>query len=335
MAREIVVNGRFLARRITGVERYGREILLLIGDSCRVERPGRNLNEGMMGHVWEQFILPRRVNSLSTLWSPANTGPLWVSNQILTIQDLSPLEHPEWFQTNFAAWYRLYLPLLAKRVRKILVPSEYVKRKVESRFGVANILVTSAGVNKEVFHPCMPNQTLNLPARYVLFVGSLEPRKNLPMLLQAWDKVKGEFSDAWLVIAGDTGKVFHPINLPHRMERVRFLGYVPDVDLPSLYAGAKLFVFPSLDEGFGLPVLEAMACGTPVIVSNGGALPEVIREAGIVFNLSETDGLSKAMTACLSDEKLCLSLREKGLLRASMFSWQKTAELIWKALNEP
>jgi glycosyltransferase involved in cell wall biosynthesis len=287
-----------------------------------------------MGHVWEQFILPRRVNSRSILWSPANTGPLWVSNQILTIQDLSPLEHPEWFQANFAAWYRLLLPLLVKRVRKILVPSKYVKYKVAARFGVDNILVTSAGVNREAFHPCAPKRMFDLPACYVLFVGSLEPRKNLTMLLQAWNKIKDEFSDIWLVIAGDTGKVFHSVSLPRDMERVRFLGYVPDVDLPSLYAGAKLFVFPSLDEGFGLPVLEAMSCGTPVIVSNGGSLPEVVGEAGIVFNLSETDGLSKGMTACLRDEKLCLSLREKGFSHASMFSWQRTAELVWKALNE-
>ena len=116
MAPEIVVNGRFLARRITGVERYGREILQLIGDSCRVERPSRNLNGGM-GHFWEQIILPSRVNSRSILWSPANTGPLWVSNQVLTIQDLSPLEHPEWYRTDFAAWYRL-VPLLCAHKRK-------------------------------------------------------------------------------------------------------------------------------------------------------------------------------------------------------------------------
>ena len=205
MSHEIVVNGRFLSRRVTGVERYGREILQLIGTSCRVERPGRNLN-GSMGHAWEQFILPRRVNSRSTLWSPANTGPLWVSNQVLTIQDLSPLEHPEWFKKSFSAWYRLFLPLLAKRVRKILVPSEYVKCKVAARFDVDNILVTSAGVNKEVFHPYARKPTLDLPARYVLFVGSLEPRKNLKMLFKAWSNVKDEFTDTWLVIAGGTGE---------------------------------------------------------------------------------------------------------------------------------
>jgi glycosyltransferase involved in cell wall biosynthesis len=333
MPREIIVNGRFLTRRVTGVERYGREILQLIGGSCRVERPGGSL-DGPMGHTWEQFILPCRVNSQSILWSPANTGPLWLSNQVLTIQDLSPLEHPEWFQKIFSAWYRLFLPLLAKRVRKILVPSEYVKHKVAARFGVDNILVTSAGVNKEFFHPSALKPTRDLPAEYVLFVGSLEPRKNLTALFKAWNKIKDQFTDVWLVIAGDTGKVFHATSLPQEMERVLFLGYITDEDLPSLYARAKLFVFPSLDEGFGLPPLEAMACGTPVIASNGGALPEVIGEAGMIFNLSETDGLPKTMIACLSDEKLCLSLREKGLSRANLFSWQKAAGLVWGALNE-
>ena len=131
MTREIVVNGRFLSRRITGVERHGREILSQIGDRCRLEKTRRN---GIAGHLWEQFILPARVTSDSILWSPANTGPLMISNQALTIHDLSALEHPEWFQKRFAAWYRLFLPLLAKRVRVIFTPSEYVK--VVRRVGV-------------------------------------------------------------------------------------------------------------------------------------------------------------------------------------------------------
>src|SRR6266487_3222259 len=131
MTREIVVNGRFLSRRITGVERYGREVLSLIGDSYRLEKTRVNR---LGGHVWEQFILPSKLNSESILWSPANTGPLAIRNQALTIHDLSPLEHPEWFRNDFATWYRLFLPILAKRVRVIFTPSNYVKRKVCTRF---------------------------------------------------------------------------------------------------------------------------------------------------------------------------------------------------------
>lgn len=330
VVRDIVINGRFLSRRITGVERYGREILRYIGDRCRVEKTHTN---GMMGHAWEQFILPRKLKPESILWSPANTGPLIIRNQALTIQDLSVLEHPEWFQPSFAAWYRLFLPILAKRIKVIFAPSEYVRKKIIARFGINNVSALSSGVNTEIFHPVACQNTYALPQRYILFVGSLEPRKNLLSLLNAWNSIKREFPDVTLVIAGETGRVFRKIELPHTQSQVRFIGYVGS-ELPALYANAEIFVLPSFDEGFGLPVVEAMACGTPVIGSDGGALPEVIGDAGLIFSLSKPDNLSMAMKRCLSDSDLRLSMKEKGLERAKLFSWQNTAELIWNTLNE-
>jgi glycosyltransferase involved in cell wall biosynthesis len=118
------------------------------------------------------------------------------------------------------------------------------------------------------------------------------------------------------------------------MDRVCFLGYVDDEMLAGLYANAALFVLPSQDEGFGLPTLEAMASGTPVIISDGGALPEVVGEAGMMFCLSDPGGLSHAVRECLSSDKLRCDLKNKGLARASEFSWQGTAELVWKSLHE-
>jgi glycosyltransferase involved in cell wall biosynthesis len=122
--------------------------------------------------------------------------------------------------------------------------------------------------------------------------------------------------------------------LSHAIERVCFLGYLDDETLAGLYANAVLFVLPSQEEGFGLPALEAMASGTPVIVSDGGALPELAREAGMMFCLSNPDGLSYALRECLSNERLRHQLKEKGLARASEFSWQATAGLVWKHLHE-
>jgi len=261
MKRDIVVNGRFLSRRVTGVERYGREILSLIGDRCRVVRSGNTFN-GIKGHAWEQFILPGRLNPESILWSPANTGPLTVRNQVLTIHDLSPLEHPEWFRKSFAAWYWLFLPILAKRVRIIFTPSEYVRQKVMTRFKIENVVVTPNGVDRSVFNPDAKQNKYDLPECYVLFVGSLEPRKNLNVLLQAWDEIKNDFKETWLIIAGTSGHVFQPVKFSGDAQRVRFLGYVEEEKLPGLYAGATLFILPSFNEGFGLPALEAMACGT-------------------------------------------------------------------------
>jgi glycosyltransferase involved in cell wall biosynthesis len=327
---EIVVNGRFLSRRITGVERYAGEILSLIGTRCRLEKTRFN---GFTGHAWEQFSLPAKLRSESVLWSPANTGPLIVHNQALTIHDLSPLEHPEWFQKSFATWYCLFLPLLAKRVRVIFTPSEYVKQNVIKRFSVPHVIVTANGVNPSRFHPNARQNSYTFPEQYILFVGSLQPRKNLHALLRAWHAVKDDFKNLWLVIAGDVGTVYSNIKFITD-ERIRFLGYVSDEDLPGWYAHATLFVLPSFDEGFGLPALEAMACGTPVIVSNGGALPEVVREAGLIFDLSEPDGLAHAIRVALCDQNLRLQLKEKGLVRAKDFSWQRTAELVWNTLNE-
>lgn len=330
MKREIVVNGRFLSRRITGVERYGGEILSFIGSRSRVETVRRN---GLSGHLWEQFILPRKLRPPSILWSPANTGPLWVTDQALTIHDLSPWENPQWFRKSFAAWYRLFLPILARRVRVVFTPSNYVKQKVMKRFGLKNVIVTPNGVNTSCFYPGAHQYAYDLPERFILFVGSLQPRKNLQILLRAWEMVHDQYPDLWLVIAGAAGTVFPTIELTAH-ERMRCLGYVPEEALPGLYAQATLFVLPSFDEGFGLSVLEAMACGTPVISSDGGALPETVGEAGLLFRPSSAEELSVAMQECLQNTALYSLLVAKGLERAEIFAWQTSAELIWNTLHE-
>lgn len=327
---KIVVNGRFLSRPTTGVERYGREILAFIGNSCRVEKTDAN---GMKGHLWEQFILPTRLASDSILWSPANTGPMTTHQQALTIHDLSPLEHPEFFKKSFSTWYRLFLPLLARRVRVVFTPSKYVQQKVMKRFGIENVLVTPGGVDTQYFSPIARSPSFDLPDQFVLFVGSLQSRKNLHFLLKAWDEIKDKYTNLWLVIAGDRGTVFNQIHLDVS-ERARFLGYVNDSDLPGLYAQATLFVLPSLDEGFGLPALEAMACGIPVIVSDRGALPEVVGEAGLIVNTSHPYNLSKAIGVCLDNPDLSTMLVAKGFEQIKKFRWQTTAEMIWNVLNE-
>ena len=231
-------------------------------------------------------------------------------------------------------WYRLLWPVLARRVRAIFTPSEYVRNKIQSRFAVNNIVVTPNGVDRSNFHPRAKQVRYDLPRDYILFVGTLEPRKNLAGLLQAWKEIKDEFRKTYLVIAGASGTVFGPFKISDALERILFLGYVRDVDLPGIYAASGALVLPSFEEGFGLPALEAMACGTPVITSDGGALPEVVGGAGQVFKLSEPGSLSSVLKQCLSDERLRSSLTEKGLARAEHFDWQATAERVWNMLHE-
>lgn len=330
-AAQVIVNGRFLRRRVTGVERYGREILRCIGDKPGIESTPW---QGWSGHAWEQFILPKRLHRNAVLWSPANTGPFLVRRQALTIHDLSPLEHPEWFRASFAVWYRLFLPILARRVQTIFTPSEHVKRKVIRRFSTSKVVVTPNGVDPSLFHPCAKQTRFDLPQDYVLFVGTLEPRKNLGRLMQAWNAIKADFKETWLIVVGVSGSVFKSIHISHEMERVCFLGYVDDETLAGLYAKALLVVLPSEDEGFGLPAVEAMASGTPLIISDGGALPEVAGDAGVMFCLSDQNGLTNVLKDCLNNPMLRAELSEKGLERAKRFSWQTTAEIVWKSLHE-
>ncbi len=201
------------------------------------------------------------------------------------------------------------------------------------RFSLPTEKVTTipAGVDTSKFHPMNVSTDME---RYILFVGSLEPRKNLFGLLKAWDEINERHPNISLVIAGTSGSAFRQLSCPSSADRVRWIGYVPETDLPTLYAGADLFILPSFDEGFGLPVLEAMACGTPVIASNGGALPEVVGDTGMTFDLSNPSALSHSINECLSNSRLSTTLREKGLARAKLFSWQTTAESVWKCLNE-
>ncbi len=338
---ETIVNGRFLERRITGVERYAGEILSRLPGSVRIVRPRRAAG-GLAGHLWEQLSLPAQLPAGSVLWSPANTGPLAVASQVLTLQDLAPLEHPEWFQPAFSWWYRFFLPILACKVRRIITSSEYMRRKVMRRFSIPDqqVIVVPGGVDPQRFHPNAarrPSMTGEQP--YILFVGSLEPRKNLTMLLEAWAEIGPRFPGFSLAIAGAGGphassRVFRPVSFPGGLERVHYLGYVPDAVLPTLYAGAALFVFPSLEEGFGLPVLEAMASGAPVVASAAGALPEVTAGAALLFDPSHPALLSAALVKCLRSRELRGWLCEKGLERSGQFSWDASAARMWEILGE-
>ena len=336
MASEFVVNGRFEGRRLTGVERYGSEILRGLGTRARVLKHRQTLT-GLRGHLWEQLILPRVLAPDAFLWSPANTGPLMVTRQAVTIHDLSVLEHPEWFNSNFRLWYTFLLPRLAQRARVVLTVSEHSRRSILRRLKLPDekVVVVPDGVNMQQFHPCDPaavRAKYGLGERYILFVGSLDPRKNLERLLQSL-MLLSDIRNLELVIAGSWSSIFRPVAVDRPRRRTRLLGYVPDEDLPGLYSGATLFILPSLFEGFGLSVLEAMACGAPVISSYAGALPEVVGDAAMQIDPTSVEGMAEAMRTLLAQDSLREELRQKGLERACLFSWERSAERVWEVLS--
>jgi glycosyltransferase involved in cell wall biosynthesis len=334
----IVINGRFQTRPITGVERYAYEIARRIRGDVRVETPSA-VWRGGRGHLWEQFLLPARVRTGETLFSPANTGPLRVRKQIVTIHDLSPLEHPEWFSASFAIWYRLLWPALARRVKGILTDSNFSRQRIIARLGInpEKVIAIQTGVDPVAFHPASQAEILHVRQRYrlekdfLLFVGSLQPRKNLSRLLGAWEQIQPEYPLVELVIAGTGGPQFQASLLNH--SAARCVGYVPDTDLPGLYSAALGLVHPGLYEGSGLTLLEAMACGCPVAAANTTALPEVVGEAGLLFDPYDVAQIAKGLRHLLEDDTLRNQLQMAGLDRVNQFTWDRACDDFHESLH--
>lgn len=338
----IVCNARNLSGDITGVQRYTSELLARFGN--RVDRigPEKSLH-GVRGHLWEQFALPKNVGG-RLLWSPSNSGPLTVEKQVITFMDVSPMDHPEWMSPQFAAWYGFIIPRLAKRVRAILTISEFSKQRITHYCPDAELKIHVVHLAADRrFSPVDTEQVerahacLAIPSpHYLVVLGSLEPRKNLHRVLHAWRNIESRIpNDIWLVLAGAQGKrlVFGDQSFENLPPRVHLTGHVPDELLPSLYSGAIGSVYLSLYEGFGLPPLEAMACGTPVLTSNVTSLPEVVGTAAITVDPYDVEAIGDGLIRLVDDSSLRGDLKVRGLDRAKQFSWDKTAEQTWKVLE--
>ena len=337
MTLEPCVNLRTLGYRITGVQRYLLSLLPHMPSELESVKPSRAL-QGIKGHLWEQLYLPTQLQ-YRLLWSPGNTGPIGVSRQVLTVHDLATLDHPEWFERKFALWYGALLPRLIRKVRAIITVSHFSRERIVRLTGVEpdRIHVVYNGVDQR-FRPADPKTIrqigtdfqLNPP--YILFVGSLEPRKNLRMLLESWRL--GGFDGATLVVVGGTGRLFSRFEFDSIPEGVRLLGSVEDDVLPVLYSGAAGFVYPSIYEGFGLPPLEAMACGCPVAVSDIPPHREVGGETAMYFDpFSPEDLLRKLECLLRLDGEPRASLVERGLHRATRYTWESAASDTWRILK--
>jgi glycosyltransferase involved in cell wall biosynthesis len=334
----VQVNGRYLAQRVTGVQRYAREIVARLSDRLRVIAP-RALAKGVCGHLWEQTVLPWRLGR-GVLWSPCATGPLAVASQVVTIHDCAFFDCPDGFSPSFARWYQCLVPRLARRAARILTVSSFSRDRICELLGVAaeKVVVAPNGVSSQ-WRPANEPDIADVRARlglrrpYVLYVGSIEPRKNLPRLLAAWEQLGAEKEGVELVLVGAQGHVFRETKIAQLPSDVRTIGFLPDGDLRCLFSGAEAFVFPSLYEGFGLPVLEAMACGAPVVCSHAAALREVAGEAAVLVDPLDTESIANGLRQILTDCELRQTLRQRGFCRAAEFSWDTTAQQVWNVLS--
>jgi len=368
----IGINGRAIFRQLTGVQHYAREVtralLSIKPDDVTVTvfsgREGRSETEPdlplatslipaggpIKGFIWDQTVLKRMAKKAGAdvLFNPANVAPLYPPvPSVVTIHDLAFLLFPEYFSRTFAGYYRTIIPRIARQAAAVITDSQSTKGDLITHLNLPEekIYVVALGVSP-AFRRHIPKQELedvrrrhNLPQKFFLSISSLEPRKNLIRLLRAYRQLPPEITNRQaLVLVGTGNRIFADLSISDELARisngtVTATGYVPTEDLPAIYRLSTALVFPSLYEGFGLPVLEAMAASTPVITPNRSSLPEVAGRAAILIDPENIEEITAAMELMATDSGTRNLLIERGKKHAAKFSWEKTAKATLKILR--
>jgi glycosyltransferase involved in cell wall biosynthesis len=353
--KHIDINGRFLSRRLTGVDRFAIEVINAIDDLLEKNDPAvNNLNFRILlpvgvkpeqqfknisfeyvgnnnGQIWEQLTLPKALPKNSLLLSLCNTGPIVLRRQVVAIHDAATAKMPMAFSRAFRLWYRVLMPLLGQFSRKIITVSKFSKQEISSAFGIPSSKISVVIEGGEHINR-IPADTdairryglSNKP--FVLAVSSMAAHKNFRLVLEAINRLEDPPFDI-AIAGGANSRVFGEAGIVGS-DRVKWLGYVTDAELRALYESAMCFVFPSLYEGFGIPPLEAMNCGCPVLASTAASLPEVCGDAALYFDPNNPDELSELLMRVAGDPTLRQELSLKGYERAAQFSWEKAARQV-------
>ncbi len=350
-----------------GIGRFGRELFprlqaalapdllsIFTNNRRRVELPAtgapyRRYGIGLGNKLWrlrvarDYFVggyLDEPFSGVDVFFAADHLLPRFHSIRgILTIHDLSYVLYPQFHSRYNRLYQRLMMPTFARAATHIVVPSVATQRDAIAQYRISpeRITVIPEGVDDAFRAPVgeearrRVRQTHSIPNPFILFVGTLEPRKNIAGLLDAFAALlhTSEQPMLDLVLAGKAGWLYEPILARIKAlgleARVRLIGFVPDGDLPALYSAAEIFVFPSWFEGFGLPPLEAMACGTPVVASRAGSLAEVVGDAGILVNPADSHELAMALRSILEQPDLRARLQFAGPTQAARFTWDRTA----------
>ena len=347
----LVVNLAFVGKKPTGLATYANNLVpelklpqttLLASQSflARLPEAGHRYREvpdnltyeqGKLGHlrrmIWTQITLPPLCAEADLLFSPVPEAPLGLRcASVVMVHDLIPLRFPR-FTSPLTQYFRLYVPQVLRQASQIICNSQATAQDLVDFYQVPVTKITPIPLAHDANHFRVLDQQRGLERPYFLYVGRHDPYKNLVRLIQAFAAVTGDY-ELW--IAGAADPRFTPnlqaevaeLNLTHR---VKFLDYVTYAQLPVLLNQALAMVYPSLWEGFGFPVLEAMACGTPVITSNRSSLPEVAGDAAILIDPFSPPAITAAMQQVADDSTTQTQLQAAGLARAAQFSWAKTA----------
>lgn len=358
-------NTMLLEKNLSGIGNYIERILyefekedikkklLLFGSENRYEYQKINLESNtsltnsifsknrLLRVLWEQIILPIKAkrNNINLMHCPAHVIPLLSSSTktILTIHDLAFKLFPETFKWQNRVYLNFIVPLSIKNADKIIAVSKNTKEDLIREYNVnkdkIKVIYNGLDDKYKIIDDKVKLDSVktkyNLPNDYILYLGNLEPRKNIVNLIKAYSLYKSKSNNIKLVIAGGKGWLYEDIFSlvkEKKLEKdVIFTGYVDEEDIVALYNAANLFVYPSLYEGFGLPPLESMACGTPVITSNVSSLPEVVGNAAITVDPYNIKELSEKINKILSNKDLQNKMIQRGIERAKQFTWDKTA----------
>jgi len=322
----VLIDGRAAVRpELGGVERWARELCarlpVLRPDRYAVASPPAALAH-RAGHAWEQGVLPFRARRAALLLGPANLAPVAFPRNVVVIHDAAVLREPGWYSAAYARWHGALLPAIARGAKRVITVSAFSARELRELAGV-EAAVVAGGVDARFTPGADPGPAraaLGLEGPYVLCVASRIARKNLAALYETGARLAARGID--LVAAGGERPQFRAARAP--ATGPRDLGPVPDAHLPGLYAGASAFVLPSLYEGFGLPCLEAMACGTPVVAADAAALPETYGDAALYADPRDPGAIADAVERAL-EPATAERLRAAGVARARRFTWEATA----------
>jgi len=351
---KLVVNALFLTQKITGVQRYAieisKELKRIFNDKIKFVAPSNIIHHELAeyldveiignftGFLWEQvdlkFYLSRNKNPL--LLNMRNTAPLFHPKNIIVIHDLIFMKNKKWFSKKFPFIYRFFAPILLKKALKIITVSDFSKQDIIKTFNISpdKIKIVYNAVSKE-FQEYPYENFENKYGNYILTVASfLSPRKNLSNAIKAFNQLQSQ--DLKLVIVGAELKYFSDQKMLDEIKlnkNIILTGYVNDKILANFYKNAKLLIFPSFYEGFGIPAIEAMSCGCPVIASNVTSLPEVCADAAYYVNPYLVDDMAGGMDKILNNIELRNELIQKGYQRQSEFSWENSARKLTKIIE--
>lgn len=335
----IVINARFLTQKMTGVQRYayeicnrlpeqigGKKVVFVLPKDKVINELTNNkanvISTGCFkGQLWEQFSLPSFLKTQNTplLINFVGIGPVFYKNKIMFLYDLAFKHHPEWFSYKFQKSYNILIPISLRNSIKIVTDSNYVKKDIIATYKIKNEKI-------DVIYAAHSNKFTNKSLKrekFILTVSSIDPRKNLKRVIQAFSMINSDYK---LVIVGQKNKTFSCIGLEEETinDNIIFTGYLTDEELIESYNKATLFIYGSLFEGFGIPPLEAQACGCACLVSNRTSLPEVYGDSVEYFNPNSIEDIKDKIEKIINDKSKMMKLQKRGLLNLSRFSWDNS-----------